>query len=287
MLIESTIVLANGAASHKGIIINGYQHDIHDNVIHGGSPGILGTNSLANTPVVVLNTDFVGGNTGIKVQNLGLSTQGCLFSGAKIGIDAVDASVGAISNRFSACNVGLQTVGGTAGIARSTFNGCGIGWNALELTQVSSIGSSDILGNGIGVRVDGPATLEAGFNSIKFNNHGLELANGAILDMDNNSQNEFQGNAVSIYLSQAGRPLLTNGDNDFYPDNTISDGFTFEGTIKETLSCGAATFDPNISAVGNTWYYTYVIGTGWLGLALANGPYSITAVNTSCTYYLQ
>jgi hypothetical protein len=290
-LAESTIQLDSGAMSHKGIILNGAAHDIHDNTISGGAPGIYDSNSAGNTDLTVVDTEISSCVTGIEVVDLSTHLSGVTISG---------------------CGTGLKTVRGSANIVGSRLVNCGRGWEATELIGASSlrrstvsgnvdyglhvesvsnaeltIRNTDVLNNQWGVWAGGPMQLIA--RDSRFTNHaksGMYLTNGVVLDMDSSAGNVFSRNMTSIELDNAGEILLLNGLNLFYPYNTLTDGMTIQGTVDNAVACSDPSFNPNIAAGGNTWFHTFIVATQtWLSTNLASSPYDIKTAD-GCAYTL-
>jgi hypothetical protein len=293
---ESTIELDDGAASHKGIVLNGASHIIYKNTITGGAPGIYASKGSGNIGLAVASTEFMGCATGIEVVDLPTTLRNV---------------------HVSSCGTGLRTTRSRTTLVNTHFFNCGTGWWATDFTGPSrmsggsargntdygirvkaragsvlslenlTIANVDVLTNEVGVWVEDPLMVKV-LNS-RFTNHlksGMHLSNGAVLDMTAGAHNTFAHNPIGVQLYEAGELMLLNGQNEFYPHTLVLDGATIVGTLTPPLACMDPLFNPNIAAGGNTWYYDFNPATGmWLGRALAFGPYDLKTTD-GCLYTL-
>jgi hypothetical protein len=281
-LTDSTILLGGGP-SHKGIVINGAAHEIRDNTIYGGHPGISANNSVGGAVLTVHTTAFSGGKIGIQTVVLPVFVQGCSFSGAEKGIEATDALVSLNDVEFSTCDTGLLTTRGQVLIHDAEFTSCETGWYGAEFGQPASITDAKFLGGSVGVRVEGPSTVRAVRSTFRSNVYGIELAQGAILDIQNSAANVFHGNSSPIFFNEAGTPELAQGYNAFYKDTANPMAPTISGSIDNTVQCPV----PGIPASMNTYYYFYnALTQTWTGTDLSSSMYNITALNGGCAYSL-
>ena len=281
---------------HQGFWVRDVLNLIDDNLIAGGSPCINGINQseFGNTTLVVINTEFHNSDTGILVENRPLVCNGGFMRAiANAGINADKSFVSVVNMAFRNYEIAILAANGS-GYLEEVYMSLGetglhfsnptgsltwVGGNTVENQDygIHVLGASNSVTldnvrlnrNGTGMRVSGPSNVYLPC-SRAFNNesYGLEMSDGAKLDIGDNTYFQAQGNQVNIQLNQAALPIFDMGNN-YLTANGL------EMNIMGTVSDPNCTTNPIILANQND-----VVHNG------GSQGFDVTEFTSGCVYSL-